>query len=507
MSKPAFKDSKARRAIVEDLDTCLLVEAGAGSGKTYSLVERMVALVKENKCTVDKMAAVTFTRKAAAELKGRFQFALEKALARESSQDKKERLNQALNELDRCFLGTIHSFCATLLRERPIEAGLDPDFVEIKELEDALLCKRVWNDYLLRMQVEDPQTLEALLKIDVQPENLNDCYKTLSEYPEVELVRKEAPAPELEPVRVELNKLLDWAENLLPFIVPDKGWDALQLLLRRGLGWRRVFGLEDNITLLRLLVIMDKQGSVTQNRWHSKEDAKTAQSVFSQFREEYISPSLRAWREYRHKQLLDFVLPAVELYNKRRAERSKLNFQDLLMKVAALLNGNPEVRHYFQERYTHLLVDEFQDTDPIQAEIMFYLAGREVYEQDWRKLIPRPGALFVVGDPKQSIYRFRRADIDIYNEVKRLVSLSGGKVLHLTSNFRSVQAIGDWVNPVFRSLLPGEATSFQAAFTSLDTVRPNGQGKAFGLRAIRIPKVRGNNQSEIALIDARRIAR
>ncbi len=265
--------------------------------------------------------------------------------------------------------------------------------------------------------------------------------------------------------------------------------------------------MNDDITLLRLLVILDKQGAVIQNRWLSRDDALAARDAFNQFRDEYISPALKAWREHRHGRLVDFVLPAVELYSKRRTERSKLNFQDLLMSAAALLKGNPEVRCYFQDRYTHLLVDEFQDTDPIQAEIMFYLTGHDVHEQDWRKLVPRPGALFVVGDPKQSIYRFRRADIDTYNEVKKLIGRSGGRVLHLTANFRSVQAIGDWVNPVFQELLPGEANSFQAAFTSLDTVRGNAAGKDCGVRTITIPRVDRHSQGGIALIDVSRIAR
>ncbi len=205
MSNPTFKDSASRRAIVEDLDTCLLVEAGAGSGKTHSLVERMVALVKENKCSVGRMAAVTFTRKAAAELKGRFQLALEKSLARETSRDKKERLSRALNELDRCFLGTIHSFCAALLRERPVEAGLDPDFVEIEELEDALLRERAWEEYLTLVQVENPQALEDLMEIDVSTQDLKDFYKVLSTYPEVEVEREDSPVPDLRPVRQELR--------------------------------------------------------------------------------------------------------------------------------------------------------------------------------------------------------------------------------------------------------------------------------------------------------------
>lgn len=507
MIKQVLPDSDSRRAIVEDLDTCLLVEAGAGSGKTHSLVERMVALVKENKCDVDRIAAVTFTRKAAAELKGRFQLALEKSLTRETSPDKKERLSRALNNLDRCFLGTIHSFCAALLRERPVEAGLEPDFVEIEELEDTLLRERGWDEYLTLVQVEDPQALEDLLKIDVKAQDLKEFYRVLSDYPEVEVDSNDSPAPDLKSARVELNKLLELAVKLLPGSVPIKGWDNLQSLLRRALRWRRVFGLDDDIALLRLLVILDKQGAVTQNRWLSSDDAKTARDAFNQFRDEHIIPVLKAWREHRHKCLVDFVLPAVELYRKRRTERSKLNFQDLLMSVAALLKSNPEVRGYFHERYTHLLVDEFQDTDPIQAEIMFYLTGQDVREQDWRKLIPRPGALFVVGDPKQSIYRFRRADIDTYNEVKKLIARSGGRVLHLTSNFRSVKAIGDWINPVFKNLLPEEATSFQAAFTDLDTVRANAEGRTGGLRTINIPKVHRNSQREIALIDAGRIAR
>ncbi|NLI11802.1 MAG: UvrD-helicase domain-containing protein, partial [Peptococcaceae bacterium] len=294
MTKQVLHDSDSRRAIVEDLDICLLVEAGAGSGKTHSLVERMVALVKENRCTVDRMAAVTFTRKAAAELKGRFQLALEKSLARETSQDKKDRLSRALNELDRCFLGTIHSFCATLLRERPVEAGLDPDFVEIEELEDTLLRERTWEEYLTRVQVENPQAMEDLLKIDVKARDLKEFYRVLSDYPEVEVDRNDSPAPDLKAARVELNKLLDWAETMLPASVPAKGWDSLQSLLRRALAWRRVFGLDDDITLLRLLVILDKQGSVTQNRWLSRDDALSAQDAFNQFRDEYIAPVLKA---------------------------------------------------------------------------------------------------------------------------------------------------------------------------------------------------------------------
>ncbi len=120
------------------------------------------------------------------------------------------------------------------------------------------------------------------------------------------------------------------------------------------------------------------------------------------------------------------------------------------MQAARLLRDNPEVRRYFGRKFTHVLVDEFQDTDPIQAEVLMYLKGTDTEERDWQSLRPAPGSLFLVGDPKQSIYRFRRADIDIYNRVGEMVKAAGGGELNLTSNFRSLRPLADWNNPVFR---------------------------------------------------------
>ena len=128
------------------------------------------------------------------------------------------------------------------------------------------------------------------------------------------------------------------------------------------------------------------------------------------------------------------------------------------MRAARLLRDNPEVRRYFRKRFHPILVDEFQDTDPIQAEILFLLTGTDDAERDWTRLAPAPGSLFLVGDPKQSIYRFRRADIDIYNLVKERIEASGGETLDLSANFRSLPSIADWVNPLFD---PGAAGSFR----------------------------------------------
>jgi ATP-dependent helicase/nuclease subunit A len=506
LSSVALRDEPARQQVVQDLDTCILVEAGAGSGKTSSLVARMVALIREGRCRTETLAAITFTRKAAQELRGRFQVAMEKALTGEVDAVKRERLSSGLDELDRCFLGTVHSFCAAILRERPIEANLEPDFQELDERDDAILLDRAWDEYLGSVHDARPEQLEGLQELGVDTQDLRDCYQALSTYPDVEVVRDPVPRPDLSAVRQELHNLLDWVEQVIPEEVPAKGWDGLQELLRTALQRRRVFSLDDDIVLLRLLADLDRSGGITQNRWRCADDAKQAKNRFEAFKSDSLASAIRQWREYRHARLIDFVMPAIEHCEGLKRDKSRLNYQDLLMGTAKLLGENPELRAYFQDRYTHLLVDEFQDTDPIQAEIMFYLTGQDQNEQDWRKLHPRPGALFVVGDPKQSIYRFRRADIDTYNEVKRLILASGGAVLHLTTNFRSVDTLGVWVNPVFRTLLTEDETRFQAAFEGLETVRGVNEDCHCGLQKISIPKVERNKASEIAKIDADRIA-
>jgi ATP-dependent helicase/nuclease subunit A len=143
-------DQKARELIERRLDINMLVEAGAGSGKTESLARRMAAGIVEGRYDVQRMAAVTFTKKAAAELRGRFQIALERRLKEEPEPTRRGRIQQALAGLERLFAGTIHSFCAHLLRERPVEAGVVPGFNEADDAADAELRWRAWRDYLER---------------------------------------------------------------------------------------------------------------------------------------------------------------------------------------------------------------------------------------------------------------------------------------------------------------------------------------------------------------------
>ena len=175
-----------------------------------------------------------------------------------------------------------------------------------------------------------------------------------------------------------------------------------------------------------------------------------------------LEPGLTRWRRYLHPIIMRAVAPASEEFAAWRRRNGRLNFQDLLLIARDLLREHPSVRRAFQERFLPILVDEFQDTDPIQAEILFYLTGEDTDEKDWRELSPKPGSLFVVGDPKQSIYRFRRADIETYGAVRDRLEKTG-RVLNLTANFRSTGRLCGWVNGVFARRFPETATAQQAA--------------------------------------------
>lgn len=211
---------------------------------------------------------------------------------------------------------------------------------------------------------------------------------------------------------------------------------------------------------------------VTLNRWPDRDQAKELRDdLLPEFVEGHVEPALRRWREYLHPYCVGFVGRALEYAAQCRRRDSQVDFGDLLLRTRDLLRDHPAVRQFFAQRFTHLLVDEFQDTDPVQAEILFYLGGDDV-DGGWQQRPLRPGALFVVGDPKQSIYRFRRADIGTYNRVKQCIRDGGGDVLQLDANFRSVDAIGDLVDRAFQGVFPEEASDQQAAFAPLATQRP-----------------------------------
>jgi len=512
-TRPAPPDQAQRDRILGELDRCLLVEAAAGTGKTTSMVGRMVALIRSGKAQAPSLAAVTFTRKAAAELRGRFQLALEAALD-EAEGEEHARLEAALQRLPQCYVGTIHSFCARLLRERPVEAGVDLAFEELDEDADARLRGEAWDEYAARLLAADEGGLLGRMdSLGLRLGDLTGTFRRFADYPDI----AEWPCPDVPPLAVDtvrdrLQAQLDHMRALTPRLPESHGTDTLIPAYRR---LPRIIGhlgeLDTPARLVQALSLFRK-GKLTQKEWikeeqFTREEAKAEKARWDDFREQVVGPTEQAWYELRYATVIEVLRGAEQVYEGLRSERGLLNFQDLLLRAAELLRGQPHIRRYFAGRLTHLLVDEFQDTDPIQAEVMLLLTADDAHETDWRRCRPRPGSLFVVGDPKQSIYRFRRADIVTYNEVKRLIVDGGGDVVSLSANFRCSGPVVEWVNHVFEPAFPDAATPESPAYVALDVGRTDpGDGDLTGVYTLTTPAEYGN-QDNIAEVEADRIAR
>jgi ATP-dependent helicase/nuclease subunit A len=162
----------------------------------------------------------------------------------------------------------------------------------------------------------------------------------------------------------------------------------------------------------------------------------------------------------------------VDRYTDLKARAGKLDFVDLLLLAHKLLQSNPDVRHYFQQRFSHIFVDEFQDTDPLQAAILVLLSSSDPEESDWLKVKPAPGKLFLVGDPKQSIYKFRRADVTLYQHVCGAFEGCGVRRIVLTKSYRSVRGIQQFVNAAFVTEMTGDLATAQAAYSAMDEDGP-----------------------------------
>ena len=510
MSEPrAVADQAARDLIRTRLDINLLVEAGAGSGKTECLAQRMAEGVLQGCYEVEEMAAVTFTRKAAAELRGRFQLTLESALASEQDPVKRQRAQQALRHLERLFAGTIHAFCAHLLRERPVEAGVAPGFTELDEVADLAQRREAWRDYLDRQRALGSPILQELAEAGVKPKDLDDAFDVVCNYAEVEFPTSDAPRPDPTQARVALERFWTALNALTPNPLDGDTTCKVQKRVRDFRRRFRVVSLDEPRMVAELIAEWQGAPAIVQKWWAGDNAGGKAakakiETFFAEFHRDAL-PFLDAWYQYVYRLAVTLLVAAREHAAAARRRAVTLNYGDLLQYAATLLRDNLEVRETLQRKYRWLFVDEFQDTDPIQAEVILLLAGAPSTQRDWTRLPLRPGALFVVGDPKQSIYRFRRADIEIYQRVRQRIEATGGRVATLTSCFRSVPALCEWANTVFDTLFPTEATPHQPGFAGLQAAREE-KGPAFGVRTIEIPDTE-SGADKVAAFDAGEIAR
>lgn len=517
-------DEPVRRRIRDDLQTTLLVEAAAGTGKTTCMVERMLGLVRTGAAKPEGIVAVTFTRKAAGELRRRFREKLQEAAAAATDPADRDRLAAALDRIDSMVIGTIHSFAGRLLRERPLEAGVDPGFRELDDAADRLLRRQAWREFVTAAPADQPDLVARLDAVGLRLGDFSRAFlERFATYGDVESwPAPETPAPDPAAIVAALQPFVADIEAA-GFPPPaDRRSDELMNALEQFARMFRRCDTSSIVAVADLLLELDRAANVTYAGWPGtgaderevKASRKTLADRWKQawehVRETIALPALWQWRAHRYPLAIAVLREALAVYDRLRAARGAVSFQDLLCKAAALVATSPDARRSFRSRYTHILVDEFQDTDPVQAQLLLLLAADDPAQRDWRQCRPVPGSLFVVGDPKQSLYRFRRADIVTYSTVRRIIA-AHGDVLALTTNFRSRGDLVHFVNDVFSRQFPPQPTLQSPSFTPSTSGRsepPPGTVEGdwlTGLRMLRFTR-RGHANDAWAETEAREIA-
>ncbi len=481
-------DQRVRDRIRSDLDTTLIIEAAAGTGKTTALVSRIVAVVASGRSELDRIVAVTFTEKAAGELKLRLRAEIERARHDDPDPDTRARLDNSLRKLEEARIGTIHSFCADLLRERPVEAAVDPMFEVAAEDATAAIFNAAFDRWFEKALAHPGEGLRRILRRpDVTDRAgprplLRAAAQELLEWRDFDTSWQHEPFArdrEIDSLVAEIEALStvategepeDWLRRALEELrrpiaeatrleaVRDRDYDALEAVLLRLV--------RGNDRHWRWRGAGDRFGEFPRAEILARREALRAK--LTEFRDRAgasLAPLLR-----------DELWPVVGIYRELKERAGRLDFLDLLLTARNLVRDNAAVRAELQARFTHIFVDEFQDTDPLQAEILLLIAADDPSETDWLEVRPRDGKLFIVGDPKQSIYRFRRADVALYQEIKRRLRLRGAALEYLTVSFRATPDIQAMVNAAFAPLMETE-TPTQPAYAALAPYRERYAGQ------------------------------
>ena len=474
-------DAAARLAIANDLDDTLIVEAAAGTGKTTELVNRILRVLATGRATMVQIVAVTFTEKAAGELKLRLREELERARAKSTDAVERERLEDALKTLEEAHVNTIHGFCAELLRERPVEARVDPLFAVLTEPQADRIYGRAFRAWLQEALKQPPEGLRRALRRTSAPsfgsgggdgggpiDRLRGAGRQLAEARDFPHPWERPPfdrGAEIDRHVTSLHALA--ALTASPLSSRDNLYvdtDAVrrlsrQIELEQSFGQRDLDGWE-----ARLVDLVRDRGFSRTRKGSGYKYSKDAGRTEVLAARDALFNDLQQFRKDADADLAaclqQELTGATARYQELKQAAGVLDFTDLLARARDLIRNDAAVRAHLQQKFTRIFVDEFQDTDPIQAEILLLLAN------DVR------GKLFIVGDPKQAIYRFRGTDVSTYWHVCRELAAGGGRILQLTRSYRGVPAIQRFVNAAFAPEMTGDEATRQAEYMPLEEARP-----------------------------------
>ncbi len=463
------RDQAAREAIVHERDCNVAVVAGAGTGKTKTIIDRAVELLAPTPAgrepiAIQRMALITFTRRAAGELRFRIREHLLRALEQEARRDERRarRLRAALANLDAAFVGTIHGFADRLLRLRPVEAALSPAYALIEDTtelirETFLRLRRAAEAGTLPAELgqygalvdrtmidEAAETLRAAVRAGLQMERAENTFGPVAsveamlarmiETRDVEIDLCPIPDPQLAAAWAAAERVRDMVRTM------TGGALGHQRLRRIARALQRLHTVSDPAEAFR--VIQEAQRGRPLYKGRDFNDDGRGWSIYTAIRPESTNPQslsekLKGPHRWLATRLVRLFTVVRAMYERVKAEHEVVDYLDLLIKLRNLLRDDREARGFYQALFDHIFVDEFQDTDPLQCEIVFFLCEDGPHAASWDAVRLLPGKLTIVGDPKQSIYRFRRADIAVYGRATERLIANGALEQRLETNFRS----------------------------------------------------------------------
>jgi len=505
--------------------------AGAGSGKTSVLVKMYLALISgdssfNDPIPIERVVAITFTEKAAAEMKKRVREAVEQKIF--ESEDK-SAWEERLRSLEKAHIKTIHGFCTGILREYPVEAAVDPAFTILDEYEASEILERVVHDVVVG----------GLDRRDVMVNKLVHDYG-FSGYNQLSGIKeflkgicRETYGSGLNWDTIDQMQKMNYqrSEGLLNSKVHsvEKGLGSLIELFKKGAvkkstksyskieelirHYRGVTGTSEDDLVIRggaLLTLED----------YMKGSWPVAVKDLQRSLKENITEMKGAYYQLLSRECLDGfqqVLKKVNhCYKEWKLQRGMLDFDDLQIRVRDILKNNRKIRRDLKNRFKVIMLDEFQDTNSVQKEIVYYLCedlGKEAFftesgsYQDIIRLHPKK--LCFVGDPKQSIYRFRGADVTVFLEMQSALSEGEvqGKKVSFSENFRSQKGIVEFSNLFFSSIMSGGSEKYEVDFNHDDHQEHQRQLQDEGVRVELIKINRGENSEQKRKIEASAISR
>ena len=458
-------DERVKELAINDLSGHIFLSAGAGTGKTHVLVQRYLSFLRTGAAAVPEIVCVTFTEKAAGELKARIRAECETAAA--ATTDSQSKWFQHKRDLENAPINTIHGFCTRLLRENAFALGIDPRFQILDERDAERRRHEIAREHVLGRLRKSESTALALLAEYLGIPALIDLVRDLLHWPTPEPFSQHSP-----------DELLDaWNEfrlssltNELKRLVRKPSWSRAVTALKSNepvragcrVASRRVQILAGIAELLNesLPPVERLQASqfilnncslqhMSKSKWQEPDTVK--ESIISIRGLLRATAALQAVSCQIEQSAAEFSIalssewPVVaRSYRQAKFGSSVLDFDDLQWQALRLLRNQPSISLNYRQRFKAFLIDEFQDTDRIQKEILWRLSGLHPDS------VGGPTNVFIVGDAKQSIYRFRGADVSVFNETEReMRQRSDTHVLQSGRNFRTIRPLMELVNDIF----------------------------------------------------------